>query len=185
MAVYENPMEATVPFIPWPTPGLWREANDSIQHTLQRNRDALAPCRHLAHELRRQMTALFPIMDHLCRATCPTCADVCCRRACVWIDFKDLLLLHLADIPLPDGQLLGSRGEHCRYGAPDGCRLDRIQRPFVCTWYLCPAQTQRLRRYPRQMARIMEALQRVKQLRQEMEMLFIRAVNIKAAINSD
>jgi hypothetical protein len=38
--------------------------------------------------------------------------------------------------------------EVCCYRHPRGCRLARISRPWICTWYLCPAQTSRIRRPP-------------------------------------
>lgn len=169
-------MELPFPFIPWPDIPLWSAANASLEHSLQRHRDALGPGRELAREVRRQLTPLFPLMDRLCLATCPACTDICCLRACVWIDFNDLLFLHLADIPPPPAQLLGHRGQRCRYGTPAGCRLERIRRPFVCTWYLCPAQTGLLRQTPHQMQMVTQTLQRIKQLRREMEAAFIRVV---------
>jgi hypothetical protein len=102
--------------------------------------------------------------------------EVCCRRAWVWVDFRDLLFLHLAGIPVPDHQLLSREGNSCRYGGSSGCRLDRIQRPFVCTWYLCPAQTRILRKQPAEMKLITASLQQIKRLRHKMEMSFIRAL---------
>jgi hypothetical protein len=162
--------------IPWNTPALWHEANAGFAHVLHRNHRATDASRRLAHELLAQMAALFPLMDRLCRTTCPTCSDVCCRHACVWIDFRDLLFLHLAGLSVPDGQLLGGRGEHCRFACPDGCRLDRIRRPFICTWYLCPDQTRCLREDPAEMRRTTKCLQRMKHLRRDMEIAFIRAV---------
>jgi hypothetical protein len=35
--------------------------------------------------------------------------------------------------------------DRCRYLGPRGCRLSRLDRPWVCTWYLCPTQRERLR----------------------------------------
>lgn len=162
--------------IPFNTPESWEEANAALTHVLGRNGDALGRVRRLARELRVQLTSLFPLMESLCARTCPVCPDPCCRRACVWIDFRDLLFLHLAEVSVPHGQLLGARGERCRFGGPDGCRLARIQRPFICIWYLCPAQTGCLRAEPKKMARATTVLQRIKGLRQEMEAAFIRAV---------
>ena len=137
---------------------------------------ALDESRRLAHRLKQQLTSTFPLMNRLCRKTCPDCMEVCCRRAWVWADFKDLLFLHLADIPLPERQLVCRQGDHCRYGSPGGCRLDRIQRPFVCTWYLCPAQTRILRKQPAEAERLLNTLQQIKIQRRRMENTFIRAV---------
>jgi len=161
---------------PWPTPALWQEANTCLAHTMRQNQAVLAESHRQAHRMRRRLESIFPLMDRLCRKTCPDCAEVCCRRAWVWADFKDLLFLHLAGIPVPDRQLLGRQGGHCRYSSPDGCGLDRLQRPFVCTWYLCPTQTHILRKQPAEMQILQASLKRMKGLRQTMEMSFIRAV---------
>lgn len=174
--VYDRPMQAPFSSIPWNTPALWCEANASLAAAVGRNRPVLAEPQRQAGRIQRLYQLTFPLMDRLCSETCPDCTDICCRRAWVWADFKDLLFFHLADIPLPDQQLLSRRKDRCRYGSPDGCRLERIRRPFVCTWYLCPAQTQRLRNEPVEMKRISDALEQIKRLRREMEMSFIRAV---------
>ena len=94
----------------------------------------------------------------------------------LWADFRDLLFLHLADIPLPDGQLISRSAGHCRYAGPDGCRLERIQRPFVCTWYLCPAQTRLLMEQPTDKHRLATILHRIKEQRCQMEDAFIKAL---------
>jgi hypothetical protein len=161
---------------PWHTPALWREANAGLKHILQRNGSALDESRRLAYQLKQQLTSTFPHMNRLCREACPACTDVCCQRAWVWVDFRDLLFLHLAGIPVPDQQLLDRQGSPCRYGSPHGCRLERIQRPFVCTWYLCPAQVERLRKKPAGAKRLLNTLQQIKKLRCRMENAFIQAV---------
>ena len=169
-------MDQPFPFIPWGESTQWLAANASIEHSLQHHRHALTPVQQLAHEVRVALDRLVLPMEALCQATCPFCDDICCRRACVWIDFKDLLFQHLADIPPPSQQLLARRGERCRYSGPAGCRLERIRRPFVCTLYLCPAQTARLWKIPDQKKRITDTLQRVKHLRNAMENAFIQVV---------
>lgn len=158
--------------IPWNTPYLWREANTSLDRVIEINRDELAEARRLAWELRAHLESIFPTMDNLCMITCPDCTDPCCQRAWVWYDFKDLMFLHLPHIPLPPGQLMGARGERCRYATPTGCRLARLHRPFVCTWYLCPAQIQCLGRERK--AVLNETMQTIKTLRRQIEGLFIQ-----------
>ncbi|MCB2148249.1 MAG: hypothetical protein KQI81_17365 [Deltaproteobacteria bacterium] len=162
--------------VPWNTRALWREANTSLATTVRQNRPGIAESRRQARQIKRLLESTFPHMDRLCRRTCPDCTDACCQRAWVWADFKDLLFLHLAGIPAPGRQLLDPQGGHCRYEGPAGCRLERIRRPFVCTWYLCPAQTQRLRKEPAEMQVIQTSLRQIKALRQGMERSFIWAV---------
>jgi hypothetical protein len=79
---------------------------------------------------------IFPLMDHLCRKTCPDCTNICCRRAWVWADFRDLLFCHLAGIPRPDQQLLDRSGRPlplCRPG-----RLPIGSDPAALCLYLVP-----------------------------------------------
>jgi hypothetical protein len=161
---------------PWNTSELWLEANACLDRSIRHNRHRLNDVVRLAEELRGQLIAIFPYMDTLCRSTCPACPDSCCRRAWVWADFKDLLFLHLAGIAPPDRQLISRRGGRCRCGGTQGCRLDRIQRPFICTWYLCPEQTRTLNKWPAQRDRLMQTLQWIKRHRRVMEDRFIGAV---------
>jgi hypothetical protein len=168
--------------IPWNTPLLWQEANASLKREIRCNRYKLdAPVR-LARKQRDQLMSIFPLMDELCEQTCRACGDICCQRAWVWADFKDLLFLHLNSIPILERQLLGRRGEHCCYFGPGGCRLKRLQRPFVCTRYFCPAQTRLLRQRPREHERLSTALQNIKVERQTMEDQFIQAIFARSGV---
>ena len=169
-------METMDTGIPWSTPAAWHEANESLAHALRCHHDRLTEAFRLAERVHHRLTAIFPVMDALCGQTCPACADICCTRAWVWADFRDLLFLHLADIPVPEGQLLSRRDEHCRYGSPRGCHLDRLQRPFVCTWYVCPSQTRVLDRQPAVKTEVTATLTAVKKDRRRMEEAFIRVV---------
>ena len=168
-------MKANIPIIPWHSMALWQEADNALQIVLHHQKDRLAEAISIAQQIQLMLTSTFRAMDQLCRDTCPDCMDNCCRRATIWFDFKDLLFLHLAEIPLPQAQTISRPGETCRYLPPAGCRLDRIQRPFVCTWYICPAQNTMLKanRQPKQVTD--ETIQRIKALRKEMETIYIRA----------
>jgi hypothetical protein len=162
--------------IPWGTSATWREANESLAYGLQRHRKRLAEAFCIAGRVRDRLTSIFPIMDALCAQACPGCMDICCRRAWVWADFRDLLFLHLAGIPVPEAQLISRRGGRCRYVTPAGCRLARLQRPFVCTWYVCPAQTCCLDRQPDLKRELTAVLAAIKQDRRQMEDHFIDAM---------
>ena len=169
-------METIDSGIPWSTAAGWQEANASLAHSLARHRRQLAEARRLARTLHDRLISLFPLLDDLCARTCPACTDVCCRRAWVWADFRDLLFFHLAGVSPPEAQLPAGRGEHCRYGTAGGCRLDRLQRPFVCTWYICPAQTRWLERHPARREKLNTTLTAIKKNRRRMEDVFIHGV---------
>jgi hypothetical protein len=162
--------------IPWSTPELWAEANAGLAAVVARQRPALRLCLNLAQSIRQRLESTFPIMDDLCNRTCPDCTDICCLRAWVWADFRDLLFLHLAGIAAPDRQLRDRTGGPCRFAGPAGCGLERIRRPFVCTWYRCPAQTRLLDRKPVAKQELSDALDRIKNDRKRMEAGFIQAI---------
>lgn len=162
--------------IPWNTTALWHEANACLAETIANHRAILTDTRRQAHRTQQLLQRIAAPMDNLCRRTCPDCTNICCQRAWVWVDFKDLLFFHLADIAPPERQLLNRQGDHCRYVGASGCRLDRIQRPFVCTWYLCPAQTRLLGYKRAEKQRLSTTLQQIKDCRRQMESAFIRAV---------
>lgn len=162
--------------IPWNTKALWKEANLALDLNVSRHRHRLTDAFRLAAGLRDRLLSIFPLMDRLCQHTCPNCTDICCQHAWVWADFRDLLFYHLAGIPVPDQQLLGRRGEHCPYAGPMGCRLDRLQRPFVCTWYVCPAQTGLLHGRPENQVHLSAMLSQIKIERRRMENQFIQAL---------
>jgi hypothetical protein len=55
-----------------------------------------------------------------------------------------------------------------------GCILPRIARPFVCTWYLCPAQKEYLAHYyPKLILDFDQTLFDIKELRNKIEKEFI------------
>jgi len=166
-------MEALFSAVPWNTPDLWQAANASLATAVKHMPDA---SRILARRIRCLLEQTFPLMDRLCRHTCPSCLDVCCSRAWVWIDFKDLLFIHLAGLSPPERQLLSRPGNHCFFAGPEGCRLNRIQRPFICTWYQCPTQARLLKAWPRQKQRLTTAIEQIKAARQQMEDTFIQVL---------
>lgn len=169
-------MHPAVAHVPWSTPTLWQEANASLAAALSRHAAALAEPVEQARRVQGALESLFPMMDDLCRDTCPACTDNCCGRAWVWADFRDLLFLHLAGITPPDAQLIGAAGRHCRFAGPEGCRLERIRRPFVCTWYICPAQTVLLDQQLPEKRILLRILEQIKNDRKRMEAAYIQAV---------
>ena len=125
----------------------------------------------------RPLETLFDLNDHLAALTCFSCQDSCCTKAKVWLNFQDLLFLHLLRAPLPLGQLRADLKEVCRFLGEKGCTLPRLCRPWICTWYLCPAQTNLLRKLPTEVQMGFEkAVREVKEGRREMEEEFVRVV---------
>ena len=162
---------------PWNSIASWQEANRSLDSLIQKNLPEMNRAMFLAHRVQTRLASMFSLLDDLCRITCPWCPDPCCLSAKVWIDFKDLLFLHLGGHPIPPEQLLPNFEKVCRYWSLKGCVLQRMSRPWVCTWYLCPTQQANLRHKDRctqdEFSRLIQA---VKACRTEMEAEFIRIV---------
>ncbi|MFW5810911.1 MAG: hypothetical protein ACOCWY_04855 [Thermodesulfobacteriota bacterium] len=160
--------------IPWDTPDQWAEINRTFGHLLRRRHADMKPARDIAGQIESRMADLFPLMSELCRYTCPECREPCCRVATLWYNFQDLLFLHLTEQAVPESQPLRRFQEPCRYLGPRGCILDRMARPWICTWYICPPQTVRLRKMGRIRRQETEAaMDEIKALRHAMEETFI------------
>ena len=160
---------------PWNTKPAWQEANRSIDRLVQRNADKLSLAVSLAALVRVMLESIFNLLDGLCSETCPRCPDPCCSHARVWYDYRDLLFFHLNALPIPVSQPIEALNATCRYLRFRGCTLERISRPWICTWYLCPVQTGNLNnRRTHQRKDLSSRLNEIKASRKEMEASFIR-----------
>lgn len=163
--------------IPWNSESSWREANASIAYHIEqvlRSNDSVF---HLARQIKSQYERLFPPMDDLCANTCLGCPDPCCSGAKIWFDFKDLIFLHLNRLPVPPAQPVKNWQTVCRYLGSRGCTLPRLSRPWICTWYLCPAQASSLDGSSDSgRGDVDEALQQIKKNRNELERKFINII---------
>lgn len=129
----------------WGADSDWNEANESMAHLIHRHRANLSQVFSKAAAMRKNLETMFPLMDELCRETCVACPSPCCLTATVWIDYKDLLFIHLNGLFIPPQQLIERQPDSCRYNSPTGCTLPRLSRPWVCTLYMCPPQMAMLR----------------------------------------
>ena len=162
---------------PWGPIIKWRESNYALDHLIRRHRLHLKSARSIAQDIRLTLESLFPTLDDLCIQSCPWCPEPCCITAKVWIDFRDLLFMHLDGQPIPAAQLFDASEDLCRYLGPKGCQLPRMLRPWACTWYLCPTQTAILRRHTDATQHAFQTqLQSIKQLRLAVEAEFIRVI---------
>jgi hypothetical protein len=159
---------------PWKVLSSWNEANQTLDYLIAihgRNLDRATRC---ARDFYRNLTSLFPLLEDLCRSTCPWCPDPCCISAYAWLDFKDLLFIHLNHLPVAQAQLMPGAKMTCRYLGNRGCQLERECRPWVCTWYLCPTQLGALKKYSRgEKAFFHETAAKIRRARKDMESIFI------------
>jgi len=161
----------------WKTPVLWHAVNATLGYLIDRYGDSLAHACLAAKNVKNDLLAIFPLLDSLCRATCPACQTPCCRVADACFDLRDLIFIHLINAPVPLGQPRGNGNRVCRYLGSDGCRLPRLSRPWICTWYLCPKQKALLGRSdPQGLERLQATVSDVKTGRREMENRFIEVL---------
>jgi hypothetical protein len=142
---------------PWASSSQWREANAAIDHLIDVHDVAhLQPIERRALGIRDRLESVSPVMEQLCGSTCPQCHKPCCRVAKPWFDLRDLLFLHFTKSAIAPSQPIRNSRDHCRYLTSHGCSLPRIERPWICIWYLCPAQTEILREETPETARKVE-----------------------------
>ncbi len=129
-----------------------------------------------ARELENCLACISAAFQDICPATCSRCPEPCCLGAGVWFDYRDLIFFHLTGRLVPPAQPMARMaGDGCRYLGARGCRLGRLSRPWICTWYVCPTQTRRLRR-DGDPAGLLGMVGRSQSLRKEMAAHFIGVV---------
>ncbi len=156
--------------IPWQGKPEWQEVAlffDTIERV---HTNALGLVRILAHKIVSLYDDLSDPIEELCVSICPDCNDICCERATIWYDFKDILYLYFGPDKFPGSQIKkipGRNRSHCVNLTKTGCLLPRKERPFVCTWYFCPDQ-----KICCPDTSIPEKINEIKLLRQKMEAIF-------------
>ena len=163
--------------VPWETPRQWSEAVWTIDRLVLSSGAGLTEARSRAAAVKKALEGLFPLLDALCLDTCLRCPDPCCLHAPVYADFRDLLLLSLSGIEHPPGQLRSRPGDLCRFFTDQGCLLPRVQRPWICTWYLCGTQRSALAQWSESdRRRLLDGLEEIRLERKRMEAAFLIAV---------
>jgi hypothetical protein len=95
----------------------------------------------------------------------------------VWIDFRDLLFLHLLEEPVPPCQATSDPKEACPFLSHHGCRLPPRIRPWMCIQYICPTQRAVLNRKGRPTAAaLFGKIERIDMQRVKMEAEVIRRI---------
>ncbi len=160
---------------PWGEPAQWAGVHARIEAALGEEKGTADRLRCLGRLISGRIAALSPLMEGLAAATCIRCPAPCCLTAKIWFDAKDLLVFHLSDRALPPAQTIAKMADPCRYTSHRGCRLDRPDRPWVCTWYLCPTQRERLRKEdPAAYDRLQEEMKEIGAARRKMLKVFLQ-----------
>lgn len=126
--------------------------------------------RALADQVAEGYAAIDPVLQGLCQKACVCCRDVCCRRATVWYDFQDLLFCYYQTGEFPVCQVGRLKEGDCMHLGADGCMLERVKRPFICSWYICPEQ----KGLVEVGGTLFGEIDRIKSVRKEMEREFMQ-----------
>jgi len=165
---------------PWGRVSIWNEVNSSINYLIDLHKDSLGEVFKIAYGIKDNLLSLFPLQDELLKTTCVNCQSPCCGTATVWLDFCDLIFIHLTEQIVPDYQLIEKQSDSCRYLTAGGCIIPRLSRPWVCTLYLCPPQMALLRGKGGTVRKDNdEIIKSIKLYRKNLEKLFIEKTSWK------
>ncbi len=167
--------------IPWKSNEEWEQVLLTIKNFERQYDKQPLFFYDLAVQIKEKIDSLSATMEDLCKKVCPDCKDICCNRATIWYDFKDLLFIAFSKQKLPDFQIRKTYKpkdeKGCCHLSIHGCKLKRSERPFVCTWYICPAQKKYLGSNNPELAKEFNSiLSKIKKLRQKIETRFIHTV---------
>ena len=169
--------------IPWASEEVWGQTVLSISKVISvisahsSLRGEAAGMQALVQQIVQSYAEIEMVLDRICITSCPTCPDVCCSRATVWYDLKDLLVIYLKTDAFPKEQIYRLPDNSCCNLTPSGCRLPRFERPFICTWYICPEQNKVLKEFSGgdEGVDIFLAIDVIKKTRKDLEQAYIEA----------
>jgi len=191
--------------IPWANPDEWNQVLLSIKTVEKNHPKDCEVLKKLALDIHQRYNVLNDVIEKICLKTCINCTDVCCVRASLWFDFKDLLYVYFGQQDFPEYQIYkalpindqaindqtennkaknqqGNQKSGCCHLSKQGCKLPRTSRPFICTWYFCSAQKDYLLNNKENMpgnikAQIDESMLEIKSFRNKLEDLFIESAS--------
>lgn len=171
---------------PWNLAEDWDQVYLTVDQMLKVKPDLCQSLFATASEITNAYERLDKPIQMICESTCINCRDICCIRASIWFDFKDLLYLYFGLSRFPEHQihkkeirsdsgLTEKKIFGCCHLTSKGCGLPRQKRPFVCTWYFCPPQVEILNDHANHLKQIVKpVIPIIKELRQKLEEDFIR-----------
>jgi hypothetical protein len=170
-------MDATRQWVPWQDRQEWSQVIMSITTVVANLGAEVEHLSEIARQIEDWYAELDGLLDSLGAITCCSCTSICCAHATVWYDLRDLLFLYLADNRLPLKQITRNADRTCVNLTLHGCCLNRRERPFICTWYICAAQKDALMQQQNSAREeIFAFIAQLKTARIELENRFVDAV---------
>ncbi len=116
---------------------------DRLKRFFADNKDKLLPVTLAAQNYSQKMEQVSSFIEAYTQKTCPYCGTVCCAQKHGLPEFGDVAaFLSLGHTP-PYYDLHLPLSGACQFMGPRGCTIERIIRPYRCTWYFCdPLLTQ-------------------------------------------
>lgn len=120
-------------------------------------------------EIKHLYEELSPLIESFTRRVCPECRQPCCKQRFGIYEKEDLLFLESINAEINDAsKRLDPEGE-CQFLSSRGCIRPRWLRPYRCTWFFCSELLEAMQTHsPRHYRRIVDLLNRIKQLRTEL-----------------
>jgi len=170
-------MEQKKSGIPWTSEEDWAEMRLSIAGTALAMGPEAASLQALSSRIVQKYKEIDMVLERVCLQSCPSCIEVCCTRATVWYDVRDLLVIYFATGILPTRQICRRDDHSCCNLTATGCSLERVARPFLCTWYICPAQKILLGEFSGGESKNMvsSVINEIKAARKELEEAYVKA----------
>jgi len=159
--------------IPWIHGYDWLQVTSLIARTVSIMGPEVQTLKGLALDISLEYQGVDSQMEALCEKSCISCTDICCMRATVWYDLKDLLVIYLSTGGLPERQIFRDEAKACCHLTVSGCRLSRSERPFICTWYICAEQKKLLRARLDPEQSLSAKIEKIKELRNNLEARYI------------
>ncbi len=162
---------------PWNKPEDWNQIQQFFEVTFNTEAD-FSSSRCWAEDIALKMSEIDNNLQDLCTKTCTHCHEVCCLKATLWYDFNDLLFCFLRKGKIPERQISRKGDGACCHLDRNGCLLQRIDRPFICTWYICQQQRELSEEKQQQtiVRNLIASLNIIKASRKRMEKCFLETV---------
>jgi hypothetical protein len=163
---------------PWSDWDSWCQMKLSLEKSVKSQGMTIDAAREMSRQIAGKIYSIDHALDILCQSTCVNCHDICCGKATLWYDFRDLLFIYLNSDKFPQHQISKNKDLTCSCLTMFGCRLKRCERPFICTWYICPKQTEAMQEFgiEEEVSRITPILDEIKFHRKVLEKVFVEVV---------
>ncbi len=120
-------------------------------------------------EIKHLYEELSPLIESFTRRVCPECSEPCCRQRFGTYEGDDILFLKTLGYEINDADDRLGPEERCQFLSSRGCTRPRWQRPYRCTWFFCTELLEEMQtQSPRHYRRIIDLLNKLKQLRMEL-----------------